>query len=113
MFFFLHNFICVREITCINSNTYRNWILPSLQLVYSYPFVSKTLRELGQEQRRKHTCTMTLHTEGIGYPDLDDLINNPCDLEFIIGKYNKLNKTLILDIELQTIFFVEIYKYGL
>ncbi|XP_046966339.1 aryl-hydrocarbon-interacting protein-like 1 [Vanessa cardui] len=54
------------------------------ELVYSYPFVSKTLRELGQEQRRKHTCTMTLHTEGIGYPDLDDLINSPCDLEFII-----------------------------
>ncbi|CAH2096009.1 unnamed protein product [Euphydryas editha] len=54
------------------------------ELVYSYPFVSKTLRELGQEHHRKHTCTMTLHTEGIGYPDLDDLINNPCDLEFII-----------------------------
>ncbi|XP_041979263.1 aryl-hydrocarbon-interacting protein-like 1 [Aricia agestis] len=55
------------------------------ELVYSYPFVSKTLRELGQENNRKtHTCTMTLHTEGIGYPDLDDLINNPTDLEFII-----------------------------
>ncbi|CAG5045184.1 unnamed protein product [Parnassius apollo] len=55
------------------------------ELVYSYPFVSKTLRDLGQEQHEvKHTCTMTLHTEGIGYPDLDDLINNPCDLEFII-----------------------------
>ncbi|XP_026761768.1 aryl-hydrocarbon-interacting protein-like 1 [Galleria mellonella] len=55
------------------------------ELVYSYPFVSKTLRELGQESHKvKHTCTMTLHTEGIGYPDLDDLINNPCDLEFII-----------------------------
>ncbi|XP_068633299.1 aryl-hydrocarbon-interacting protein-like 1 [Battus philenor] len=55
------------------------------ELVYSYPFVSKTLRELGQDQHQvKHTCTMTLHTEGIGYPDLDDLISNPCDLEFII-----------------------------
>ncbi|XP_059051997.1 AH receptor-interacting protein [Achroia grisella] len=55
------------------------------ELVYSYPFVSKTLRELGQETHKvKHTCTMTLHTEGIGYPDLDDLINNPSDLEFII-----------------------------
>ncbi|XP_013164511.1 PREDICTED: AH receptor-interacting protein [Papilio xuthus] len=55
------------------------------ELVYSYPFVSKTLRDLGQEQQQiKHTCTMTLHTEGIGYSDLDDLIRNPCDLEFII-----------------------------
>ncbi|KPI95668.1 AH receptor-interacting protein [Papilio xuthus] len=55
------------------------------ELVYSYPFVSKTLRDLGQEQPQiKHTCTMTLHTEGIGYSDLDDLIRNPCDLEFII-----------------------------
>lgn len=54
------------------------------ELVYAYPFVSKTLRELGQEQKRKHTCTMTLHTEGIGYADLDDFINNPCDLEFIV-----------------------------
>lgn len=50
--------------------------------------MSKTLRELGQEQKRKHTCTMTLHTEGIGYADLDDVINNPCDLEFIIGNVN-------------------------
>lgn len=58
------------------------------QLVYSYPFVSKTLRELGQEQKIKHTCTMTLHTEGIGYADLDDLISHPCDLEFIIGMYS-------------------------
>lgn len=56
------------------------------QLVYTYPFVSKTLRELGQDVNKiKHSCTMTLHTEGIGYRDLDDLISNPCDLEFIIG----------------------------
>ncbi|CAH2048727.1 unnamed protein product, partial [Iphiclides podalirius] len=54
------------------------------ELVYSYPFVSKTLRELGQEHKVKHTCTMTLHTEGIGYSDLDELISNPCDLEFIL-----------------------------
>ncbi|XP_053610021.1 aryl-hydrocarbon-interacting protein-like 1 [Plodia interpunctella] len=55
------------------------------ELVYSYPFVSKTLRDLGKETHTiKHSCTMTLHTEGIGYPDLDELISNPCDLEFII-----------------------------
>ncbi|XP_047991762.1 aryl-hydrocarbon-interacting protein-like 1 [Leguminivora glycinivorella] len=55
------------------------------ELVFSYPFVSKTLRELGQESsKKKHACTMTLHTEGIGYPDLDSLMKEPCDLEFII-----------------------------
>ncbi|KOB76056.1 Peptidylprolyl isomerase, partial [Operophtera brumata] len=54
-------------------------------LVFSYPFVSKTLRELGQDRNKiKHTCTASLHTEGIGYPDLDELIRKPCDLEFII-----------------------------
>ncbi|CAH0751598.1 unnamed protein product [Diatraea saccharalis] len=55
------------------------------ELVFSYPFVSKTLRELGKDVKTiKHSCTMTLQTEGIGYTDLDDLIRNPCDLEFII-----------------------------
>ncbi|XP_063825728.1 AH receptor-interacting protein [Ostrinia nubilalis] len=55
------------------------------EMVFSYPFVSKTLRELGQETGKvKHSCTMTLQTEGIGYADLDDLMNNPCDLEFVI-----------------------------
>lgn len=29
-------------------------------------------------------CGMTLQNEGIGYKDLDDLMNNPCDLEFVI-----------------------------
>lgn len=55
------------------------------ELVFSYPFISKTLRELGQDQHKiKHSCTMTLQTEGLGYPDLDHLMKNPCDLEFII-----------------------------
>ncbi|CAB3227157.1 unnamed protein product [Arctia plantaginis] len=55
------------------------------ELVFSYPFVSKTLRELGQDQHKiKHSCTMTLQTEGLGHPDLDHLMKNPCDLEFII-----------------------------
>lgn len=56
--------------------------------MFSYPFVSKTLRELGMHKHEiRHTCTASLHTEGIGYPDLDELIKNPCDLEFIIGKH--------------------------
>jgi hypothetical protein len=54
------------------------------------------LRELGQEAKlKKHTCTMTLHTEGIGYPDLDDLISKPCDLEFIIGNHSQYLHLLI------------------
>lgn len=35
------------------------------------------------ELRRTHTCGMTLQNEGLGYCDLDDLMKNPCDLEFI------------------------------
>ncbi|CAG9102901.1 unnamed protein product [Plutella xylostella] len=55
------------------------------ELVFSYPFVSKTLRDLGKKNHTvKHSCTMTLQTEGIGYPDLDELMKNPCDLEFVI-----------------------------
>ncbi|KAG6444527.1 AH receptor-interacting protein [Manduca sexta] len=55
------------------------------ELLYSYPYVSKTLREMGRQQlRAQHSCTMTLHTEGIGHRDLDELIARPCDLEFII-----------------------------
>ncbi|XP_034831777.1 AH receptor-interacting protein isoform X1 [Maniola hyperantus] len=73
------------------------------ELVYSYPFVSKTLRELGQEQKIKHSCTMTLHTEGIGYSDLDDLINNPCDLEFIIE---------VLKVERSNEYEKELWQYS-
>lgn len=55
-------------------------------LVFSYPFVSKTLRDIGKDPStvRKHACTMTLQTEGIGYKDLDELMLKPTDLEFII-----------------------------
>ncbi|CAH0585568.1 unnamed protein product [Chrysodeixis includens] len=55
------------------------------EVVFSYPYISKTLRELGQDSHKiKHSCTMTLHTEGLGFKDLDELMKNPCDLEFII-----------------------------
>ncbi|KAG5895136.1 hypothetical protein JTB14_008570 [Gonioctena quinquepunctata] len=55
-------------------------------LVVQYPFVSKTLRELHKprDQRSSHSCAMTLQTEGIGYDDLNYLLRNPSDLEFII-----------------------------
>lgn len=51
----------------------------------TYPFVSKTLREAGKPQSQKrnhHCCGVTLQNEGIGYPDLDELIKCPQDLEF-------------------------------
>ncbi|XP_012527293.1 AH receptor-interacting protein [Monomorium pharaonis] len=55
-------------------------------LVTTYPFVSKTLREADkpQMQKRNHCCGVTLQNEGIGYPDLDELIKCPQDLEFTI-----------------------------
>lgn len=56
-------------------------------LVTAYPFVSKTLREVGKpqsEKRSRHCCGVTLQNEGIGYDDLNDLIKCPQDLEFTI-----------------------------
>ncbi|KAK7791858.1 hypothetical protein R5R35_000906 [Gryllus longicercus] len=55
-------------------------------LVSGYPFVSKTLRDVGkpENQRQHHCCGLTLQNEGIGYADLNQLIKEPCDLEFII-----------------------------
>jgi len=58
------------------------------QLVTAYPFVSKTLREAGKplsQKRSHHCCGVTLQNEGIGYPDLNELIKYPQDLEFTIG----------------------------
>lgn len=57
------------------------------RLVTAYPFVSKTLREVGKpqsEKRNHHCCGVTLQNEGIGYDDLNELIRNPQDLEFTI-----------------------------
>lgn len=54
-------------------------------LLQQYPFVAKTIRDsLKPADQRKHCCGMTLQNEGIGYKDLDDLFNNPEDLEFIL-----------------------------
>lgn len=56
-------------------------------LVTAYPFVSKTLREVGKpqsEKRNHHCCGVTLQNEGIGYNDLNELIKYPQDLEFTI-----------------------------
>ncbi|KAJ9599099.1 hypothetical protein L9F63_010436, partial [Diploptera punctata] len=56
-------------------------------LASGYPFISKTLREAGskpQSEQRHHCCGVTLQNEGIGYDDLNQLIKEPSDLEFII-----------------------------
>ncbi|XP_069703737.1 AH receptor-interacting protein [Periplaneta americana] len=56
-------------------------------LVSGYPFISKTWREAGkpkEKQHRSHCCGVTLQNEGIGYDDLNQLIKQPCDLEFIL-----------------------------
>lgn len=55
-------------------------------LTSTYPFVAKTLRDVHKpsHEKRSHCCGATLHTEGVGYDDLNELITNPRDLEFII-----------------------------
>jgi len=64
--------------------TYFSCCFPT-QLCAQYPFISKTLRDIGKKpEERRHCCGMTLQNEGIGYPDLDELLQNPSELEFII-----------------------------
>ncbi|XP_065083417.1 AH receptor-interacting protein [Ochlerotatus camptorhynchus] len=54
-------------------------------LLQQYPFVAKTIRDsLKPTDQRKHCCGMTIQNEGIGYKDLDEIFNNPQDLEFIL-----------------------------
>lgn len=54
-------------------------------LLQSYPFVSKTIRDARNpnRERRKHYCAASLQNQ-TGYQDLNDLMKNPCDLEFIL-----------------------------
>ncbi|XP_034230192.1 AH receptor-interacting protein [Thrips palmi] len=55
-------------------------------LVLPYPFVAKTLRDMEKpaKEKKHHCCGVTLQNEGLGYDDLNKLIKDPCDLEFII-----------------------------
>lgn len=55
-------------------------------LVQSYPFVSKTLRDFQDPKKEKkgHCCAATLQNHGVGYEDLNMLIKEPCNLEFIL-----------------------------
>lgn len=57
-------------------------------LVQSYPFVAKTLRDVRdpkkKENHKSHCCAATFENHGVGYDDLNSLIKNPTDLEFIL-----------------------------
>lgn len=59
-------------------------------LLSPFPLVSKTLREAygtnGSEKKEKkpHHCCGMGFKEGLGYPDLDELVNNPKDIKFTI-----------------------------
>lgn len=58
-------------------------------LLAPYPLVSKTLRDaysknkINKEKKPHHCCGMGLK-EGLGYPDLDELVKTPKDLRFTI-----------------------------
>lgn len=55
-----------------------------------YPVVSKTLREaysktkINKEKKPHHCCGMGFK-EGLGHPDLDELVKNPKKIKFTIG----------------------------
>jgi len=63
-----------------------------MQLVGSYPVVAKSLRDIrksgGKAVHRQHCCGMTLQEHGLGYEDLDKLLQKPQPLEFIIGVFH-------------------------
>jgi AH receptor-interacting protein len=70
-----------------------------VSLVGSYPVVAKNLRDIrkGARAHHHHCCGMTLKEHGLGYADLDNLLQHPQPLEFILelltvempGEYNK------------------------
>lgn len=54
-------------------------------LVSQYPFVAKTLRDVHlHKHETTHTCALGIQQSGLGYEDLNELMKEPCDLEFIL-----------------------------
>lgn len=55
-------------------------------LVHAYPLVSRTLRDAQhpEKPRSRHCCGHMLQSYGLEHEDLNSLLTNPCDLEFII-----------------------------
>lgn len=62
-----------------------------IQYVMQYPFVMKQIRDMILKPKaRSHCCQTLLMKEGTGYRDLDELANNPQELEFTFGRYKIL-----------------------
>jgi len=62
-------------------------------LTGTYPLVSRSLREIFLEKSHSHSpvssqcCAMAaMNKNGLGYDDLNELVQNPQPLEFILGK---------------------------
>lgn len=55
-------------------------------LLQSYPLVSKMLRDIRDpcKEKKSHCCAATLQNHGVGYDDLNRLMKEPCDLEFVL-----------------------------
>ncbi|XP_014294475.1 aryl-hydrocarbon-interacting protein-like 1 [Halyomorpha halys] len=55
-------------------------------LVHAYPLVSRTLRDAQhpEKPRSRHCCGHMIQSYGLKHEDLNSLLTNPCDLEFII-----------------------------
>ena len=51
--------------------------------------VAKSLRDIrkGKTEHQHHCCGMALQEHGLGYPDLDELMNSFEPLEFILGRF--------------------------
>lgn len=89
--------------------------------VGSYPIVSKSLRGMWNKENHKHDhnhehehqhqCGFSALSQGLGYPDLDEYVNNPAPLAFqfelikleLPGEYEKDVWSLSLDEKLSMI----------
>ncbi len=58
-----------------------------LQLVEEYPIVAKAYRDDVKNKRstESHHCHASVMALGLGYEDLNKLLKNPQNLEFIFG----------------------------
>ena len=76
-----------------------------------YPHVSKSLRGIfGKDKNHHHKesghCCgmMAMAEQGLGYPDLDDLVKNPQPLEFTLGRIYLLLISIYKQMFLSMIF---------
>lgn len=63
-----------------------------LQLVVQYPFVAKTLRDAyTDKEHQTHCCAMMMQNQGVGYDDLNSILKDPKNIEFIVGEIISIN----------------------